>query len=312
MYIGVKDQKIVFMQMELGDFFNKTTKKIFDLKNPKENRKASIVLKPKGLARFNKRRKRELRAKIKEQFQPRFITVVNNENPTITITKNSNIEIEQKSKPKKRNKKRERKKKKIKKTNHSSQFSPQLSENHLLSAQTTAQSNNQDDRSNSQYRDLLAFSSSRSVSVDSYQPSPLPTSQEINKKKAKSTQVSQKEIEEQKKPLKLSSPIEYTIPDNITRKFGHTGDIPIPCPYCNEEIWFFPEDLDSVHFHSTRLCDCGAIVRISTREYYNKIFSNLFNKDKSQEKNLDIEILATALHDNEGNTIYSYGFKPIE
>ncbi len=278
------------MQMELGDFFNKTTKKIFDLKKPKDYRKASIVLKPKGLTRFNKRRKRELRAKIKEQFQPRFITVINKENPTITITTNLNKEIEQKRKAKKKIEKIERMKKRIKKN----------------------QKINQDNRSNSQYRDLLAFSFSKSISTISLQSTPLHKSEETNKKQEKPTQVTQKEIEEQKKPLKLSSPIEYTIPDNIIRKFGHTGDIPIPCPYCNEEIWFFPEDLDSIHFHSTRLCDCGAIVRISTREYYKKIFSNLFNKDKSQEKNLDLEILATTLHDNEGNTIYSYGFKPTE
>ncbi|MHA1674827.1 MAG: hypothetical protein ACTSYI_14525 [Promethearchaeota archaeon] len=237
MYIGVKEESIVFCQMELVDYVNPEQKTILDLENPQDQRAASRILKPKGLNPKRRKRKKKKKGNA-TQLPLNFIK----KRPK--SKQKSKLKIEPKSKPK------------------SKQISKPKSTIESVIPPIPA---------------LLRSSSTSELSelLDSKKP-PSPPPSESSK-----------------------------ISEELISKFGHSGEIPVPCPICEEDLLFYPMDLDSVSMGSTRLCDCGAIVRITTRQYYLRIFHNLGILPAQFDD--EVVILPTEHHDFNGNMIFSYG-----
>ncbi|MHA1777723.1 MAG: hypothetical protein ACTSWC_13215 [Promethearchaeota archaeon] len=256
MYIGVKDQKIVFIQMEMGDFTNSSTKKYFNLEEKEDFRRIKQLLNPKRAQRAQRKARRSKNQKTDENFKPVFLKVQTKANRAITLTRTSSQD---------KKKSQENKIKQSNKTMPTTNFA-------------------------ACHRDLRFFTNSEIKSKSNVK--------KTSKKEPKKTP---------KKESKKSAEKYPKITNETIEKFGHTGDLPISCPNCGDDLRFFPEDLDSIQLHSTRLCDCGTIVRISTREYYRKIFNNLFTQ--AFQDDLDLNITPTAIYDNAGNQVYCYGLK---
>ncbi len=232
MYVGVKEESVVFCQMELVDYVNPEQKTILDLENPRDQRAASRILRPKGLNPKRRRRKKKKKGSA-TQLPLNF------------------IKKRPKSKPK--SKPKTKSKPKIKPKSKNEPATPVMPES--LGSSSSSE--------------LLEL-------IESKKPSPPPPESPSGK-----------------------------ISEELISKFGHNGEIPIPCPICEEDLLFYPMDLDSVSMGSTRLCDCGAIVRITTRQYYLRIFHNLGILPAQFDD--EVVILPTEHHDFNGNVIFSYG-----
>ncbi|MHA1612895.1 MAG: hypothetical protein ACTSYU_12635 [Promethearchaeota archaeon] len=267
MYVGIKEESVVFCQMELVDYTSPEQKTILDLENPQDQRAASRILKPKGLS--PKRRRKKGKKKGAAKYLP--FPFVKKSSKTKTSPK-SKIKAKTKSKAKPKSKSRLKLtvKSKIKSTPESIHHEPETKAPSI-----------------SPLKSISKSPSPPAKAIDSV--ASLPSL--LSESKSQST------VTPELSPGKID--------DSLIAKFGHSGEILIPCPVCEEDLGFHPEDLDSVEMWSTRLCDCGAIVRISTRQYYLRIFQNLGVLPGQFDD--EVIILPTHHHDLNGNLIFSYG-----
>jgi hypothetical protein len=105
-------------------------------------------------------------------------------------------------------------------------------------------------------------------------------------------------------PVRLITGWSGYVPSEIYDLVGDGGDLEVLCPYCKDLLSFHYDNIDVIGFKHTRLCDCGALVRISIRKGNKAIFRDI-KFPQSTIPNL-IRSAENDVRDEYGNAIYSY------
>ncbi|MHA1902313.1 MAG: hypothetical protein ACTSWX_09115 [Promethearchaeota archaeon] len=141
---------------------------------------------------------------------------------------------------------------------------------------------------------------------------------ETHKKNLRNQEQIQKPKKEPEPETELKNPIKFNkkpdktdlkiiLDDKIISQFGTGGNLEVSCPFCQDIINFNYDNLEEKKKKATRICSCDAIVRISTRVFNKKIFSDFGIHERNYER--FVQKIGNEVEDEFGNPIYTYAFR---
>lgn len=299
MYICKSEKAATITQLELIDYFSEGRKIVFDMDNERESKKATRILKPKGLIkkrRKSKKKKAQIQTTIGDLFgiKPLKKNEKKFELSTKSLVKTSKIKgktddtnnINRKKSQKKRIKKKVLSKKIDSIPDPISEPTPEPTSE--PTPEPTSESTQEP------IPELIP------EFIPEFIPEPIP---EPKLKSISELGPENNIIVDSDSP---SSEILHLVDYDTITQFGDDGNIEITCPFCKDIIYFHYDDIDRKSIRNTRVCSCDAIARISSRMFNKKIFSD-FGLVQKHEKL--IKKVENQFQDEYGNPVFTFAFQ---
>lgn len=308
MYICKKAEGKTTKQLELGDFFGKSRQIIFDMADPKDLKKANRVLKPKGV---KPKKKRSSKSQKTPKIQKDLKAAVPKGTPKKSkTTKKKDILSQSQFAEKKEGvpislKKEKKSTKRNMNTVLTTSAELQISKNEISTIDPAINSSALPKSDKKIKKEITSNSETEKLPI-------IKTLDVEEKNIQKLPVISETEpLIDVKPTVSIKQPKimgwEQVLPSFLAESVGDGGQLEVECPICHNQLAFQYDDLDMKNIKNTRLCDCGALVRISIRKSPAMVFLDL----KLQKEALAVLLkgIENEVVDEYNNPIFSYALK---